>query len=251
MYSADSSPPRLAVEDLSIDQASLGFLRHEHRRERHSIDRVAGPFQGLHHPVIACTENPPRKSPTALVYSTEGTTTLQREQEGRRTMQQDPLFQREMVREVHPLGALEAEYVTDPRKFLASFGLIFGFFALFWVASMVFGIFRQSAVNVITLFIFSFLFFFFILVVGGFFLVYYLAYRHLHVYVYTNGLFYSNEATRLVYWPQVAKASLNRGNMYLKVKNQAGISIPINYLSNSGELRDRIEQKIATSRTLR
>ena len=161
-------------------------------------------------------------------------------------MQHDSLFQQERVAHVYQLGTLEAEYTTDLKKTLANFGFALVFLLL--ALLLVLGI---SPLVIPTL-IFGFLLGF--LVEGSILFGLYRAYRHLQVYVYTNGLFYSNGARRrVVYWPQVGKASLYWGYLVIAVKNESSFTIPMyvfSYIFRSRELRNGIRRKIANSRTL-
>lgn len=158
-------------------------------------------------------------------------------------MQRDPLFPQQELAQTYQLGALENEYVMDPRKLLAgyAFSLVFVLIAPF----ILFGLFLRD-IDPTPLILPAFIFFF--VVGGGITLIYYFAYRGLRVYVYTNGFLYSNGNTRrIIYWQQVKRAFTNRGFLHISISNEAGISIPT-FILRFGELRARIKQEIARSR---
>jgi len=158
-------------------------------------------------------------------------------------MQEDLFFQQQALAQASQLGVVEEEYTTDPRKILANFGLILGVAVL---GSLFLLVSSHGTANVIPTFIFSFTFF--LVVGGGVMLAFYFAYRHLHVYVYSNGLLCLNGKTsRVIYWQQIKKVSTNRGYLNLTLYNDTWVAIPW-YVGRFGELRARIQLKIVRPR---
>src|SRR5215472_1910243 len=122
-------------------------------------------------------------------------------------MQHDPLMEHQLEAQTSQLGALEAQYVLDPRKLFARFGLLLVFALLAPLG--LFGLSRERA-PVLPAIIFSVLFF--CLVGGAALLGFARAYRSLQVSVYTNGLLYRNGARRrVVSWSQIVNVSRTRG----------------------------------------
>lgn len=145
--------------------------------------------------------------------------------------------------QAYHLGPLEKEYRIDPKKIFAP--LVFILIAV----PIVFGVF-STASNSAKLFDIIAGFIFFLLVGGGIMLGQYIHYRHLHIYVYSNGFFCLNGNTRkVVYWQQIKKASNGRGYLNIEMKNDLGVSIPA-YISGFSEFRDRVKQEIANQRNL-
>ncbi|HLG61093.1 MAG TPA: DUF6585 family protein [Ktedonosporobacter sp.] len=148
-------------------------------------------------------------------------------------------MQQEFV-QAYQLGALEDDYALNPRKLLANFVFILAFAIIAPV--LVFGI-AHSTANPTSFILPSFIFF--LVVGGGALLIFYFSYRHLHVYIYTNGLVYHNKnQQRVIYWQQIKRASTMRGYLYISVNGAAVISIP-SYISRFRELRSKIAQEIA------
>src|ERR1700719_4474720 len=115
----------------------------------------------------------------------------------------------------YQLGLLENEYIINPKKVLANFGLLI--VAAILAPLIVFSI-SPNATNAINIIILSLIFF--IAVGGGVMLSLYRYYKHLHVYVYTHGLLYLNgNKSRIVYWQQMKRAYSNRGYLNILVKN--------------------------------
>jgi len=158
-------------------------------------------------------------------------------------MQQDLFFRQQELAQSYQLGLLENEYVINPKKFLANFGLLL---VVALLAPLIVVNISPRATNSINLIIFSLIFF--IAVGGGVILSTYRYYKHLHVYVYTNGLLYLNgNKSRVVHWQQMKRAYANKGYLNIMVNNAMPISIPT-YISRYGELRDRVKQEIANAR---
>ncbi len=158
-------------------------------------------------------------------------------------MQQDLFFRQQELAQSYQLGLLENEYVINPKKFLANFGLLL-FIAL--LAPLMVLNLSPRAINSINLIIFSLIFF--IAVGGGVILSTYRYYKHVHIYVYTNGLLYLNgNKSMVVLWQQMKRAYANKGYLNIMVNNAMPLSIP-SYVARYGELRDRIKQEIASAR---
>ena len=158
-------------------------------------------------------------------------------------MQQDLFFRQQELAQSHQLGTLENEYIIDPKKYLANFGMLI--VGAIMVLLIVFNL-SHGASNSITIIIISLLFF--IVVGGAVMLGLYRVNKNLHVYVYTNGLLYLNDnKSRVVYWQQMKRAFSNRGYLNILVKNEMPLSLPV-YLSRFSELRDRVKQEIANPR---
>jgi hypothetical protein len=159
-------------------------------------------------------------------------------------MQQELFFRQKELAQTYQLGLLESEYVINPKKVLANFGLLI---AVAILAPLIVFSLSPRATNSISLIILSLIFF--IAVGGVVMLSLYRYYRYLHIYVYTNGLLYLNgNKSRVVYWQQMKRAYSNRGYLNIQIKNEMPISIPT-YVSRFGELRDRVKQEIANGRS--
>lgn len=162
-------------------------------------------------------------------------------------MQENAFLQRETFEQSYQLGLLESEYALSLKKILVHFVSILGVGLSF---PLLLSIFSAKA-NPLSITFYSVLFGSLIVVIGSAMLFYYYrSYRHLHVYVYTNGLLYRNgNISRVIYWGQIRRVSLGRGYLYIMIQNEIPLSIVL-YVSRIGELRARIKQKIANAPNL-